>query len=109
MVRDDSGLTIPRGAKGLNFRYSPPMDPSFVASIEIPEGSRNKILAEIEAISNEEINISGGPGEKVAWWPPKDETVIIDRQYHQPDGDYFRAILTEVDGRTILYVSHAVF
>ena len=109
MVRDDSGLTIPGGAKGLNFRYSPPVDPSFVARIEIPEASRTKIVSEIEAISNEEINISGGPGAKVGWWPPVGVKVIIDRQCHQTDGDYFRAILTEEDGRTILYVSHAVF
>lgn len=109
MVRDGSGLTIPNGSTGLNFRYSPPIDPSFVARIEIPEDSRNKILSEIEAISNEEINISGGPGEKVDWWPPVAGTVIIDRQCFQTDGDYFRAILAEEHGRTILYVSHAVF
>ncbi len=109
MIKDDSGLTIPEGAKGLNFRYSPPIDPSFVARIEIPKDSRDKIMTQIAAIPDEKINISGGPGERVAWWPPVVETVIIDRQCTQADGDYFRAILTEEGGKTILYVSHAVF
>ncbi len=109
MVKDDSGLTIPSGARGLNFRYSPPIDPSFVVRIEIPEGSKDNIVAQIESIQNKEINISGGPGEKVNWWPPPTEVAIIDRQCHQADGDYFRAIVTEEEGRTILYVSHAVF
>jgi hypothetical protein len=109
MIKDDSGLTIPAGAKGLNFRYSPPIDPSFVARIEIPKDSRGKIIAQIEAIPDEKIDISGGPGERVTWWPPVVETVIMDRQCTQADGDYFRAILTEENGKTILYVSHAVF
>ena len=109
MVKDDSGLTIPSGARGLNFRYSPPIDPSFVARIEIPESSRDDIVAQIKAIHNKEINISGGPGEKVDWWPPPTDLVVIERQCHQADGDYFRAIVTEEDGRTILYLHHAVF
>ena len=109
MVKDDSGLTIPNEAKGLNFRYSPPIDPSFVARIEIPEDYKDDIVEQVKVIQNKEINISGGPGEKVDWWPPPIGAVIIDKQCRQADGDYFRAVITEEEGRTILYVSHAVF
>lgn len=109
MVKDDTGLVLPEGARGLNFRYSPPIDPSFVARIEIPREAREMVLKQIELIQNEEINISGGPSVKVTWWPPKKAVVIIDRQCTQSDSDYFRAILTLESDRTILYVDHAVF
>ena len=109
MINDDSGLKLPQGTRGLNFRYSPPIDPSFVARVEIPEAASDSVLKQIEAIQNEDINISGGPREKVDWWPPPKESILIDRQCHQPDNDYFRAVLTKEDNRIILYVSHAVF
>jgi hypothetical protein len=109
MIVEDSGLNLPKGARGLNFRYSPPIDPSFVARVEIPREARDSVLKQIEAIPNQTINTSGGPGEKVDWWPPPRESVIVDRQCHQSDGDYFRAALTEEDNRIVLYVYHAVF
>ena len=109
MIRTDTGLNLPDGVRGLNFRYSPPIDPAFVARIEIPAESQDQVLKQIEAIPIQEINISGGPGEKVGWWPPPKELVIIDRHCHQSDGDYFRAALSKEDNRIILYVEHAVF
>jgi hypothetical protein len=109
MIVEDSGLTLPTGARGLNFRYSPPIDPSFVARVQIPEEALDNVLKQIEAIQNEDINISGGPGQKVDWWPPPRESIIADRQCHQPDNDYLRVVLTREGNRTILYVSHAVF
>ena len=108
-ILTNTGLNLPEGAKGLNFRYSPPIDPAFVARIEIPAESQDIVMKQIEAIRVQEINISGGPGEKVNWWPPPKEFVIIDRQCFQPDGCYFRAALSKEDERIILYVEHAVF
>ncbi len=30
MIRRDTGFNLPEGVRGLNFRYSPPIDPSFI-------------------------------------------------------------------------------
>lgn len=109
MVIRDTGLDLPEGVRGLNFRYSPPIDPAFVARIEIPKEARFHVQKQIEAIKNQDIDLSGGPGKKVAWWPPPQKKMVIDRQLIQADGDYFRAALTQEDKRIILYVEHAVF
>ena len=109
MVIDDSGLNLPDGSIGLNFRYRPPIDPAFIARIEIPMEAQNDIEKQIESIPSEKINISGGLRETTGWWLPSDESIIIDRQTHQPDNDYFRAVLTTKDQRIFLYVDHAVF
>ena len=109
MISKDTGLVLSDDARGLNFRYCPPIDPAFVARIEMPRESRDQVLKQIEAIQDQDINISGGIGERVEWWPPPKDRVIIDRQGIQSDGDYFRAALTQEDNRIILYVYHAVF
>jgi hypothetical protein len=109
MIKSDSQLVLPDGTRGLNFRYRPPVDPAFIARLVIPEESVEQIRKQIEAIRNEEINISGGLAAKTSWWHPTDGAVIIDRQCHQPDNDYFRAVLTREGDRAILYIDHAVF
>lgn len=107
-IKDDTGFDLPEGTRGLGFRYSPPIDPSFVARLEIPKEYRNKVLKQIEAIPNEGIRMSEGPGEKVTWWPPSQGLVIIDRDCRQAN-NYFRAILTQEGDRVVLYLDHRVF
>ena len=111
MVKDDTGLVLPEGTRGLNFRYSPPIDPSFTARIEIPREAREMMLKQIESIPNEVMNIHDEPSEKGTWWPPTKAVVIIDRLCLQSESGsaYLRVILTIESGRTILYVDHAVF
>jgi hypothetical protein len=109
MIRQKSGINLPIEVRGLNFRYSPPIDPSFVARLEVPVELRDHIHKQIESIVDEDLHISGGPGEKVSWWPPPGSLVIIDRQHNTPDGSYFRAALTHEGNRIILYLQHAVF
>ncbi|GEP42952.1 hypothetical protein [Brevifollis gellanilyticus] len=109
MVQDQAKLSIPAGARGLNFRYSPPIDPSFIARIEIPRSESAAFITQIEAMPNEAINISGGLVEKVKWWPPPGTPTLVDRQHNQSDGSYLRLVVREEGGQTILYVRHAVF
>lgn len=111
MVQDQSKLSLPAGTRGLNFRFSPPIDPSFVARLEIPQSESAALIKQIEGLPQEEINISssGGPGEKVKWWPPPKNAIMVDRQYNQPDGCYLRVAVTRESSQTILYVCHAVF
>lgn len=101
-VWDETGLVFPEGTSGLNFRYRPGIDPSFIAKTKISREGREEMLKQIEAIKHEEIHISGGLTGKVSWWSPSKGTVIIDPQSHQSDIDYLRVILTEEESRTIL-------
>ena len=107
-VTGKSGLDIPGEARGLNFRYRPPIDPSFVARIAIPEDSRHDVVEQIKTLKDEEVNISGGLGEKVDWWLPPTEAIIIDREQLR-NNHYLRAAVTIEDDQTILYVWHSVF
>lgn len=111
MVRDQTKLSIPPGARGLNFRYSPPIDPSFVARIEVPKAESAALIKQIETMQYEEmdINISGGPGEKVKWWPPPRHSILVDRHYSQSGGCYLRVAVTQEGSQTILYVHHGCF
>lgn len=109
MVETDSGLKLPAGAKGLNFHYKPPIDPAFVAKIEIPTDSREKLQKEIEAIKNESINVSGGLATRVKWFAPSAGAILAERECWK-DGrpPYLRVILTQEGGRYFLYVDHSV-
>lgn len=108
MVETDSGLKLPAGAKGLNFHFKPPIDPAFVAKIEIPADSRENLQKQIEAIKNEPINRSGALSTKVTWWSPPAGSILIDRQGKQADWVYLRVVLTHEGGRYFLYVDHSV-
>ena len=108
MVETDSGLKLPADSKGLNFRYKPPIDPSFVAKIEIPADSREKLQKEIEAIKNESINSSGGLTTKVKWFAPPAGTILVERECLKDGAHHLKVILSQEGGRYFLYVDHSV-
>jgi hypothetical protein len=108
MVIDDSGLNLPDGSIGLNFRYRPPIDPSFIARLEIPKEDRDNVEKQIESIPNEKINISGGLRERSDWWCPSDESEIIRKQCYRTDNEYLNIVLTDKDNHVFLYVYHSI-
>jgi hypothetical protein len=108
MVENDSGLDLPNGSTGLHFRYRPPIDPAFIAQIEIPKDAKDDIRKQIESMPNEEINVSGGLRESTAWWRPSDESVIIERQYYRAENEYLKVVLTDKDQHMFLYVDHSI-
>ena len=108
VIAKDTGLIFPAGTKGLHFQYKPPIDPAFIAKLEIPTEARQQMLAQIGVMKNEQMHVSGALGAKVNWWLGPDESVLVDRQYTRSDGAYLRAVLTTNGNRLFLYVSHAV-
>lgn len=108
MVTDNSPLSLPTGTVGLKFSYQPPIDPSFMALLEIPMENREDVFKQIETIKNEERRISSGSPDP-SWWPPPKNLTLIDRQCTQTDNSYLRLVLTEKDSNLFLYVRHAVF
>lgn len=104
MIRDDTGLVIPEGARGLNFAYKPPIDPAFLARIEIPAASRQSVEAQLAALKDNRVESSGGLATRIPWWKPTQVKVIVDKQVLYPNGKSLHAILT-IEGETlILYI-----
>jgi len=107
MIEEDSGIILPSDAHGLNFFYKAPIDPAFVAKIQIPAASKEEILQRISKIQNVKVNITGALGPKFSWWLPAKAKVLIDRET-STGSSYLRVILTEENERIILYIESAV-
>ncbi len=105
MVEKDMGIKLPAGAKGINFYYKGPMDPAFIAKIEIPSAAKDGIEKQILAIPNKPMNRTGGLPDRIPWWTPTDGHIIQDHIFFDDsNGHTRRAILTEKDGRWFLYL-----
>jgi hypothetical protein len=105
MVEQSTGVALPAGSKGLNMVYKgEPVDPYFVANIEIPENSHDELRGRIGQIRNEEIHVSGSPTTRFSWWKVSKETTRIERQFHAKPDYYVHLVLCEESGRWILYV-----
>ncbi len=104
MVQSDTGIILPANAKGLNFYYKAPIDPAYVAKIEIPKDSKENVIKTLSAIKNDgNIHTVESLGAKVAWWIPKDVKVLVERQTFV-GGNYLHVTLTEEDAAIIFYI-----
>jgi hypothetical protein len=108
-IQSDTGIVLPAGARGLNFYYKPPIDPAYIAKIEIPPSSKEDVIKMLSAIKNDEnIHTTESLGAKVRWWIPKGAKVLVDRQnFHT--GNYLHVTLTEDDTLVILYIEWLVY
>ena len=104
-IQSDTGITIPAGARGLNFYYKPPIDPAYIAKIEIPLSSKEDAIKTISAISNDEnLHVLDSLGSKVDWWIPKGAKTLLDRQRFVGTGNYLHVMLTKENASVILYI-----
>jgi hypothetical protein len=104
MIQSDTGVALPAGARGLNFYYKPPIDPAYIAKIEIPLKSKEDVIRTLSAIENDEnTHIMESLGAKVRWWIPKGAKALVDRQTFVR-GNYLHVMLTEEDASVILYI-----
>jgi len=107
MVEQRTGVTFPAGSQGLNMFYKgEPMDPYFVAKIQIPQASHEQLLKRIEQIRNEEIHVSGSVTTNLPWWTPSKEATRMERQF-KLNGDYVHLVLCEENDRWVLYLEWA--
>ena len=103
LIETNIGFQLPAQAHGINFFHKAPIDPSFVAKIEIPAGSKTTVIEQLSSMTNEEVHVSGPVGERFKWWTPSKEMVLVERE--RCGGDtYYHAILTDDGGRLILYL-----
>lgn len=105
MVEKEMKLKLPAGAKGLNFYYKAPIDPAFIAKIEIPADAKEDIMKQLVTLPNKPIKSSGGLPERISWWTPTEGTVLHDRVFFDPaNGQYRRSVLTEQGGILFLFL-----
>ena len=108
MIARDTGIHLPKGSRGLNLKYKPPVDPAFIARVEIPQSDRDAVIKQIELIQSADVGSRGvSLWAGVKWWPPPGHGVVIER-VGLPSGNVVRACLVEEEGQLILYVEFVV-
>jgi hypothetical protein len=103
MIQSDTRIVIPTGSQGLNFYYKAPIDPAYAAKIEIPTNSEEHMIQTLSAIQNEDIQVDGSLGAKMAWWIPKSAKILVHRQT-TVGGNYLHVTLTREEATAMLYV-----
>jgi hypothetical protein len=104
-IQTDTGIAFPTAARGLNFYYKPPIDPAYLAKIEIPPRSKADMMKTLSAITNDgNVHPMESLGTKVHWWIPKGAGILMDRQRLVGSGNYLHATLAEEDTSMMLYI-----
>ena len=89
----------------MNFYYEPPIDPAYIAKIEIPLSSKENVINTLSVIENDKnLHTTESLGTKVRWWIPKSAKILVDCQKFVGRGDYLHVMLTEEDTVVILYI-----
>lgn len=105
-VEGDTGIALPSGSRGLNFYYWPPIDPGFIARVEIPQTSAKLVAAEIEKIPHNG-HVPRYPDGVKRWWDVlrtcEGET-LVSRRYMK-GGTYVNAHLCKKEADYLLYVA----
>lgn len=105
MVEKEMRLKLPPGAKGLNFYYKAPIDPAFIAKIEIPPEAKDDMAKQVSALPNKPVKSSGGLTQRISWWTPTAGKVLQDRDFFdESNGQSRRAVFTEEHGIYFLYL-----
>lgn len=97
-----SGFPLPEGAIGLNYHYSPPIDPVYIAKIEAPVESKASLVSQIEQLSSAPFQ-DDFASDRCAWWPRSFENSVVSKQA-RPDGHYLEVHLMEESQRLVLYI-----
>jgi hypothetical protein len=103
MIQTDTRIVLPASARGLHFYYKPPIDPAYLAKIEIPRDSKEKMTQSVSSITGMDIHTDGSFQKRVSWWIPKSAKVLVERQT-RVGNDYLHVTLTEESDAVILYI-----
>jgi len=106
LIEKSTGLDFPEGAKGLRFRYKPPIDPIVFAKIEIPADSRELIAEQIGALTLKELHFPKDFANDICeWWPSTPEHVLLSRLANNK-GYYIEIYLVTEEEHLILYIKY---
>lgn len=91
-IEETVNLDIPDNAKGLNFYYKPPVDPIFLAKIQIPEESEQEIKAQIIELTDIDDFPDNFGNFDFRWWLSDTDEIIVSRKAYV-DGYFVEAYL----------------
>ena len=104
MIQSDTSIALPADSRGLNFYYKAPIDPAYIAKIEISKSSKEDMIKTLSATkSDEKTHVVESLGTKVTWWIPKGAKILVERQTFIGNG-YLHVTLTDEDAAIILYI-----
>lgn len=104
----DTGLALPPDARITHFKEVPPIDPVWVARVEMPSSAEARLVASASAQSAATGTVSGAMSESTAWWRPFD--VVLSRRYeHSESHALVTVVISRESGQTIAYIEHAVY
>lgn len=103
-VEKETGVKLPAGAKGMNYYCKPPIDPIHIARISIPAAAKEGMVKQLFALPQKPISNSNSATERLSWWHPETENIVVERISINDRGTYHHAILTEKDGAFTLYL-----
>lgn len=104
VVEGVSGLDFPPEARGIRFHYFPPIDPNYIAEIEIPKEELPELLDQIEGMSETTTWPSIQWGSRFRWPPTVLPANLILTKRIIQDG-YYLELFLEDRGETFgLYV-----
>jgi hypothetical protein len=90
MLAERTGLKFPQGTKGLNlFNNGYRIDPEVYAKLEIPKGSVDDIVTQLETHKRAFDTITYGSKPKLDWWTPSKKMRMADNYDHFADKSNF--------------------
>ncbi len=106
-IEEISGLDLPENANGLKFYYKPPIDPCFIAKIEIAATDKQTIEKQIKGFkAYDSVPVLGREWNFRDWWPEKIDNEIVSKIYYREDSGYIFAYLIKEKEQLILYLKH---
>lgn len=105
MVQEDTGLTLPHGARGSNLYYEGShFDPEFYARIEIPDSEGQAFANQLTKIPDSNVESNGPSLKKVPWWMSSTANVVVKRTFTPKAGAFARVTLCKENDLWILYI-----
>ena len=105
-IKQESGLNIPAGSKGLLFHHLPPVDPINFAKIQIPTDEVGSLVKEIKALTFSGTHFPKNfANERCRWWPAELDNIIMSKEAFC-NGYCVEVYLVKESDNVILYIKY---
>ncbi len=100
-----SALELHEKSKGIAFHYTPPIDPRFIAKIEIPQESVTSIEKQLRFFVKNNYDPNKIKTNR-DWWPNKFKNVVASNVYYNKGSGTLLVYLVNEGEKYILYIRH---
>jgi hypothetical protein len=109
-IRTEAGLAFPCAGRVTHFVETPPIDPIWVARVELPMSCAKALEAVVAAKKVDPGTVDGALWETTPWWKPG--RLISQKRFHfsQPEGSAsVFVLLAEENGQLVAYLERDPF